>query len=125
MNNTPEHSNLCIHVSIAEKTIKLCSNRTNENGELQIALDMSDGTSLCITHVTHNLRPYNSYFTVKHRANADDIAANKYRATNHEKCSFVYPTLEQLETGLSRYLNKILTETNTSINIEQKGIQCV
>lgn len=123
MSKSTENPSFCVHVNIDGKSFTMCDNWKNDNNELQIRLDMSDATSLCITHVTHNLKPHNTYYTVKHHANPDDVIAQTYRATNHEKCSFVYPTLDQLEAGLTRYLNKIRTEDNVAIIPDQKGVQ--
>lgn len=122
MSQTIENRKLCLHVTVDNKPVTLQKNWTNGNGEAQIFIYMSDLTSLCVTHVTHNLRPYNAYYTVKHHANEADVIAQKYRATNHEKCSFTYPTLEQLEAGLTRYLNKIRSEDNVIIIRDQEGI---
>lgn len=123
MSTPTENLSLRVCTSIDNKPISLYSNAQTSNGEPQIQLAMSDGTAIRITHVTHNLRPYNAYYTVKHYANEADIIAKKYRATNNEKCSFVFPTLDQLEAGLTRYLNKIRTEDNIAIIPGQKGVQ--
>lgn len=109
-----EHE-LRFQVIVGEQLYLLCQNRKNSLGEAQILLNMSDGTTLCITHVTHDLRPRNAYYTVKHYANEIDVAAKTYRATNNEKCSFVFPMLEQVKVGLDRYLNKLKDETGVEI----------
>lgn len=122
MCKTTETPIFSVHVEIDGKPFTLHDNFENGNGERQIFLNMSDQTTLCVTHVTHNLEPYNAYYTVKHYANQADIIAKKYRTTNNEKCSFAYATIDQLTAGLNRYLNKILKENNVSILPEQKEV---
>lgn len=116
---------LTVDVTVDDKHLRLTPTRRSYDDEPQVFLDMSDGTYLEITHVSHNRRPYNCYYTVKHYCTDEDAIAKKYYATAHAIASFRYAKLDELNTGLQWYLNKIFNTSGCQILTDQNGVEII
>lgn len=116
---------LTVNLTVGDTHLRLTPTRRSYDDEPQIFLDMSDGTYLEITHVSHNLRPYDCYYTAKHYCTDEDAIAKKYYATANTISSFRYAKLNELGTGLQWYLNKIFTASGCHILHDQKGVEVI